>query len=152
MEEIRKCPCNFERWSVACDLSRGWPAARNQLSMWMGYQSRQGWHHMMLTALIHSSSLRELTEISSSFFSKPLFMKKRGGGLRGVFSGGSKWLWSNIVYMYLHHASWCSRQCKLIKSKQSYRVYVLFWNSSNNVFKDWGIFTASGVVQVLIWF
>lgn len=48
---------------------------------------------MMLTALIHSSSLRELTEISSSFFSKPLFMKKGGGGgLRGVFSGGSKWL------------------------------------------------------------
>lgn len=43
----------------------------------------RGWHHMMLTALIHSSSLRELTEISSSFFSKPLFMKKRGGGLRG---------------------------------------------------------------------
>lgn len=45
-----------------------------------------------------------------------------------------------------------SWQCKLIKSEQSYRVYVLFWNSSNNVFKDWGIFTASGVVQVLIWF
>lgn len=43
----------------------------------------RGWHHMMLTALIHSSSLRELTEISSSFFSKPLFMKKGGGGVKG---------------------------------------------------------------------
>lgn len=98
MEEIRKCPCNFERWSVACDLSRGWPAARNQLSMWMGYQSRQGWHHMMLTALIHSSSLRELTEISSSFFSKPLFMKK-GGGVKG----GLQWWVQMVMIKYCVH-------------------------------------------------
>lgn len=59
----------------------------------------RGWHHMMLTALIHSSSLRELTEISSSFFSKPLFMKKRGGGVKG----GLQWWVQMVMIKYCVH-------------------------------------------------
>lgn len=47
---------------------------------------------MMLIVLIYSLSFREFIEISFSFFFKFFFMKKRGGGLRGVFSGGFKWL------------------------------------------------------------
>lgn len=58
----------------------------------------RGWHHMMLTALIHSSSLRELTEISSSFFSKPLFMKKRGG-----VKGGLQWWVQMVMIKYCVH-------------------------------------------------
>lgn len=110
----------------------------------------------MLTALIHSSSLRELTEISSSFICKPLCME-RGEGLKG----GLQWRVQMVMIKYCVHVS---TSCILMFTTKNhdnvnslkvnnlieYRYFYCNTCSSMIVFKEWEIFTASGVVQVLI--
>lgn len=79
---------------------------------------------------------------------------ERGEGLKG----GLKWRVQMVMIKYCVHVSSCilmfttknHDNVNSLKVNNLIEYRYFYCNSSMIVFKEWGIFTASGVVQVLI--